>query len=232
MHLRWHRKTELPKYIATLQGLRERVAAGLKKADVNWMQGRFELHEADLYNEISNDVVSFLVSLEQKQVDQLEKSMGERISEFEKESRMSSEDRINETARSFTRLAEFIYGDLSDVQKKDIVQMVLHKEDLEPLRIRLYRERQAEFIALLRNKPDKNRVRAYIARLFINPEKSYPDYFRIPADRHDRYIVESFLRFDRELVTPAQRTYACKKIDNLIQAFRELNTESTAADVR
>jgi hypothetical protein len=230
MHLRWHRKVELPKYIATLQGLRERMAAGLKKPDIAWMQDRFERHEADLYNEISDDVVGFLVSLDQKQVDQLEKTMGERISEFEKEMRKSPEDRINETTRSFTRLAEFIYGDLSDPQKKDIAQMVRRKEDLEPLRIRLYRDRQAEFIALLRNRPGRDRVRAYIARLFIDPEKSYPDYFRMPAARHDRNIVESFLRFDRELVTPAQRSHACKKIDNLIQAFRELNAESPAAD--
>jgi len=225
VHLRWHRKVELPKYIVTLEGLRERMAAGLKKSDIAWMQYRFYRHELDLYNAISNDVASFLVSLNEKQVDQMERTMGERISEFEKESRKSAEDRINETARSFTRLAEFIYGDLSEAQKKDIVQMVQHKEDLEPMRIRLYRERQAEFIALLRTEPGKDRVRDYISKLFINPEKNYPEYYRMPAERHDRYVVESFLRFDRELVTPAQRSYACKKIDNLIQAFRELNAE-------
>jgi hypothetical protein len=225
MHLRWHRKVELPKYIVTLQGLRERMAAGLKKSDIAWIQGRFDRHEADLYNAISNDVVSFLVSLDQKQVDQMERTMEERISEFEKESRKSAEDRTRETERSFTWFMEFIYGNLSEIQKKEIARMARQMEDLEPERIRLYRERQAEFIALLRKKPDKDRVRDYISRLFINPEKSYPDYYRIPAERRGQYITESFLKFDRELVTPVQRSYACKKIDNLIQTVRELSAE-------
>jgi len=225
MHLRWHRKVELPKYIVTLQGLRERMEAGLKKSDIAWIQGRFDRHEADLYNAISNDMVNFLVTLDQKQVDQLGRTMGERISEFEKESRKSAEDRIIETERSYTWFMEFIYGNLSEVQKKDIARMVRQTEDLEPVRIRLYRERQAEFIALLRKKPDKDRVRDYVSRLFIHPEKSYPDYYRIPAERREQFVIESFLRFDRELLTPAQRLYACKKIDNLIQTIRELNAE-------
>jgi hypothetical protein len=225
MHLRWHRKVELPKYIATLEGLRERMAAGLKKSDVAWVQGRFYRHEADLYNAISNDVAGFLVSLEEKQIDQLERTMGERISDFEKETLKSAEVRIRDTERSFNMFLEFIYGSLSEVQRKDIARMVRQTEDLEPVRIRFYRERQAEFIALLRKKPGKDRVRDYISRFFINPEKSYPDYYRIPADRREQFMIESFIRFDRELVTPAQRSYVCKKIDGLIQAFRELNAE-------
>ena len=149
-HLRWHRKVELPKYIVTLQGLRERMAAGLKKPDVAWIQSRFDRHEADLYNAISNDIVNFLVTIDQKQVDQLERSMQERMTEFEKESNKSAEDRNRGNGQSFTRLMEFIYGDLTEAEKKSIAEIARKTEDLEPERIRLYRERQAEFIALLK----------------------------------------------------------------------------------
>ena len=148
----------------------------------------------DLYNAISNDVAGFLVSLDEKQIDQLERTMGERISDFEKETRKSAEVRISGHRTLFhTGSLEFIYGSLSEVQRKDIARMVRQTEDLEPVRIRLYRERQAEFIALLRKKPGKDRVRDYISRLFINPEKSYPDYYRIPAERREQYHRSSRL---------------------------------------
>jgi hypothetical protein len=224
-HLRWHRKVELPKYIVTLQGLRDRMAEGLKKPDVAWIQARIDRHEADLYNVISDDVASFLVTLDQNQVDRLERTMGERISEIEKESRKSDEDRIREIERSTSRFMEFIYGSLSECQKNDIARMARQTENLEPERIRLFRERQAEFIAFLRKKPDKGMVQDYLTRLIINPERSYPEYYRKPAERRERHAIEAFLRFDRELITPEQRLYACKKIDTLIQVFKELTVE-------
>jgi hypothetical protein len=225
LHLRWHRKVELPKYIVTLQGLRDRMAAGLKKSDIAWIQVRFDRHEADLYNTISDDVASFLVTLDQKQIDRLERTMGERISEIEKESRRSDEDRTREIEKSNARFMEFIYGNLSESQKNDIARMARHSENFEPERLRLFRERQVEFIAFLRKKPDKGKVRDYLSRLIINPERSYPEYYRKPAERREQHAIEAFLRFDRELVTPEQRTYACKKIDTLIQVVRELTSE-------
>lgn len=83
-HLQWHRRSELLKYVSTLQGLRERMARGLKKEDINWTLSRVESHETDLFNAVSDDVVSFLTTLDDRQIDRLDERLGERITEVEK----------------------------------------------------------------------------------------------------------------------------------------------------
>lgn len=95
-------------------------------------------------------------------------------------------------------------------------------ENIDPLSMRMYRERRAEFISFLRNKPDRDAVKMYLRRLALEPEKTYPEYYRGPAERRDRAVIDAILRFDRELVTPAQRAHALGKIDTLIQVLKEL----------
>jgi hypothetical protein len=222
-HFRWHRKVELPKYITTLNGLRERMTNGLDESDMAWLRSCLERHGVDFYSVIADDVAVFLVSLDGKQIDQLERTTGERMAEMEKKSDQSEEDRLHEEERSTIMVMEFIYGPLTQHQKDEIASGLRQIENIEPVSMRLYRERREEFFALLREKPDAGRVKDYITRLVINPERSYPDYYREPAKRRSSKMTEGYLRFERELVTPEQRTHALKKIDMLIQVLRELS---------
>ncbi len=221
--LRWHRRDELPKYAATLQHLRTRVAAGIDESDLLWMKRRFQAHGADIFNAVSGDAVSLLLSLGPGQVDRMERKMGESIAKMEKESSLSDDKRFSETVRSVTRMMEFFYGNLTEKQKTEIGKGVRQVDNLDAERIRFYRERQAGFLALLRGKPDRAALKEYLARMFINPERSYPDYYREKAERRAKTIAQGFLRFDRELVTAGQRAHAVKKIDLLIQVLGELN---------
>jgi hypothetical protein len=221
--MRWHRRKELPKYAATLQQLRGRMAAGLGEGDMLWLKRRIEGHGADLFNAVSDDVVTLLLSLGPEQVDRIERKIDERIGKMEEEARVSEEKRFRESERSVTRMMEFLYGSLSDKQKAEIGRAVRRVENLDAERIRMYREQGAAFMALLRGKPDRAALKEYIARMFINPERSYPDYYRERSERRTKTIVKGFLRFDRELVTADQRAHAVKKIDLLIQVLGELN---------
>ncbi len=221
--MKWHRREELPRYAATLKNLRPRMAAGLREADLLWIRQRVERHGAGLFNATSGDVVEFLLSLDRNQVDRMERKIGESIAKMEKESMVSDEKRIREMERSTVRMMEFLYGTLTEKQKGEIALGVRQVDNLEAERIRMYRGWRVEFITLLRGKPDRKTLKEYIARMFINPERSYPDYYRERSERRDRAIAGSFLRFDRELVTPDQRVNAVKKIDMLIQVIDELN---------
>jgi hypothetical protein len=227
LHLQWHRRDQLPKYIVTLQGVRARMAAGIKKSDIEWMQIRFERHSEELYNAISENVAAFLVSLNRNQVDLLERKMAERFAEIEKKSLQGNEGRFREMEKSTVWIMELIYGPLTGRQNEVIASGVRQMENIEPERMRLYRERQREFISLLKNGPDKPAVKKYMTRLFIKPEKYYPEYYRGPAERQERMIMDAFARFDGELVTPEQRARALKKIDALIRVLGELAVEET-----
>src|SRR4030042_5078456 len=218
-HFRWHRQVELPKYIATLNGIRERITNGLNESDMSWFRSCLERHGVDFYNAIADDVAVFLVSLDGKQIYQLERTTGERMVEMEKKPDLSEEDRLHEEERSTIMVMEFIYGPLTQQQKDEITRGLRQIENIEPESIRLYRERREEFFALLREKPDAGRVNDYITRLVINPERSYPDYYREPAKRRSSRMTEGFLRFERELVNPEQRTHAIKKIGMLITSL-------------
>jgi len=221
-HLQWHRRSELLKYASTFQGLRERMARGLWKDDISWALARVKVHETDLFNAVSDDIASFLVTLDDAQIERLDGRLGERIAEFEKKMGAEGEERFIEAEKSTKRIMSFVYGDLTAKQKEEIARGVRSMENIDPLVMRLYRERRAEFISLLRNKPGREAVKSYMRRLALEPEKTYPGYYRAASERRDRAVIDALLRFDRELVTPAQRTHAVGKIDMLIQVLREL----------
>jgi hypothetical protein len=221
-HLQWHRRSELIKYVNTLQGLRERMARGLTKQDITWTLSRLEVHEKDLFNAVSDDVVSFLTTLDGKQVDRLDERLGERIKEVESKMSADPEERIREAEKSTMRIMGFVYGDLTARQEEEIAKGVRGMENIDQLSMRMYRDRRAEFISFLRSKPARDAVKAYLRRLALEPEKAYPEYYRGPAERRDRAVIDAILRFDRELVTPPQRAHAVGKIDTLIQVLREL----------
>lgn len=221
-HLQWHRRSELVKYAGTLQGLRERMARGLRKEDMQWTQSRIREHEADLFNRVSDDIASFLVTLDDAQIERLDGRMGERIAEMEKKMGAAEEERFREAEKNTKRIMSFVYGDLTAKQEDEIARGVRSLENVDPLVLRLYRDRRAEFISLLRKKPGRDEVKAYLGRLALEPEKSYPGYYRAPAERRVRVVTDALLRFDRELVTPAQRAHAVERIDMLIRVLREL----------
>jgi hypothetical protein len=224
-HFHWHRRSELVKYAVTLQGIRERMARGLRGEDAAWAMARYRRHEADFFEAISADVASFFATLDGKQIDRLDQRMGERIAEIEKKAGADNDARIREETKSTLRMMEFLYGGLTGPQAEEITRQVRGMENIESLRMRLFRDRRAEFMALLREKPDRNAVRAYLRRLAVNPEQSYPDYYRGPAARRERLMTKAFIKFDHELVTPTQRQRAVGKIDVLVQALRELAVE-------
>lgn len=221
----WHRRSELLKYAATLQGLRERMHRGLREADAGWAQARYRRHEADFFGEIADDVAAFLATLDEKQVNRLEQRMGQRITAIEKKAPAGREERVREEAKSTTRIMEFIYGGLSDRQTEEITRVVRGLEETGPLRMRLFRDRSTEFIALLRSGPDRRAIKSFLGKLALNPEQSFPDYYRKPAELRDRRLTREFLRFDRDLVTPEQRRHAVGKIDMLIATLREIAAE-------
>lgn len=221
--MQWHRGRELPRYAETLRELRPRMAAGLGESDLAWMRQRLERHGADLFNATSGNAVDYLLSLDRGQVDRMERKFGESIAKMEKESAVSDEKRFREMERTTVRMMEFLYGTLTEKQKGEIARGVRRVDNLDRERIRMYRERQAEFITLLRGRPDKDGLKEYIRRMTIDSERSYPDYYRERSERRDRAVAGAFLRFDRELVTPDQRAHAVKKIDMLIQVLKELS---------
>ncbi len=208
--LRWHRRVELGNYAVTLRGLETRMKAGLTDPDLAWLRGRFERHRTDLFNAVAKDTSEILASLRAEQIDLLDRRMGERLAEMEKA--MGSPDRREESARSVTRAMEFIYGPLTARQAGEIARGVSMMEDIETERIRMFRERRSEFIDLLRAGRGSGAIRQYLARIALDPESSYPDYYREAAARRDRMAAEGFLLFDREMVTPEQRTHAVEKI--------------------
>ncbi|MBN2159446.1 MAG: hypothetical protein JW807_08620 [Spirochaetes bacterium] len=224
-HLGWHRRDQLAKYSETMRGLRERMAAGIKKSDIAWVKARFERHSEEMYNRISDDIAAFLASLKGDQVDHMERMMSERRAEVEKKSKRNARNHYGEMRKFIAKILEFIYGPLTRQQEAEIARGVRQMKNLDPVRMRLYRERQGEFIAFMRKGPGRQAIRKYLRRFFVKPEQYYPAYYRAPAERQDRTIEEAFVRFDREMVTPGQRAHALRKIDMLIRTLGELAAE-------
>jgi hypothetical protein len=220
--LLWHRRDELPNYVVTLKGLRERMARGLRTPDAAWLKARLERHETDSFNAVADDTASILASLDEGQLKKLAAVLGESMTEMEKKSGASREERALETERTVLRMMEFLYGDLDKRQTDAIALGIRQMDDIEAERIAQYRARQAEFLALLGKKPGKAVIRDYLSGVVLHPEKSYPPQYRQLLQRRESMAAVGMIRFDHDLVTAEQRSHAVNKIDMLIQVIREL----------
>ncbi len=226
----WHRKNQLPEYIAVLRQGQGFVAGRPAVADAVALLDSVIGAVRRLADRAAPDVADLLLTVTPAQIDRMASRFAERNAEYAKEAQLAEDESAQRQAR-YKRLlerAEYWFGDFSGEQKASLRRMVEHQPAGGQFWFDERLRRQRLWLALVRqiqrDQPPRDRaigwLRDYVAR------------FDLPADPAAAATALSLRRAGAELTvaihamaTPDQRAHARHKLGDLIHDFEELGRE-------
>jgi hypothetical protein len=226
--LAWHRKTQLPDYVALLrQG--KALAAGQPTAnDALALSDSVIRRVRVLAEQATPDVADLLATLTPAQIDRMAARFAEKNADLTKEMRLADGEAAQNKERSKRVLerAEYWLGDLSDGQESALRRMVEVQSPGGRFWFDERLRRQRELLDLMRQMQRERPPREHVIALL----RDYAARFDLPADPARLARVLAMRRASAELTvailamaTPAQRDHARQKFDDLIHDFTELS---------
>lgn len=227
----WHRKSQLPDYVALLQEARAMVAGRPATSDALALTEAIIRRVRTVADKALPDVADLLTTLSPAQIDRMAARLAEKNADYAKEARLADGETGQRKARMKRLLerAEYWFGDFSDEQQTAMRRMI----DAQPTGAQFWYEerlrRQREWLDLAR-RVQRDRISR---ELVIAQLRDYADRFDIPPDPARRAQALAARRAAAEVVvgvlgmtTPAQREHARQKFDDLIRDLGELAQEN------
>lgn len=227
----WHRKTQLPDYIAVLRQGKQFVAGQPAPADVLALGDDIIRRGRVLAEQATPDIADLLLTLSPSQIDRMATRLAEKNADYVRDTRLAEGDSGQRKARHkrLVEQAEYWFGDFSDEQRTALRRWI----DGQPIGSQFWYEeklrRQREWLALARKvqreRPPRERV--------FNLLRDYAALFDLPSDPSRLAQATTLRRASAELAvaihamtTPAQRAHAQSKLDDLIRDFTELSQDN------
>lgn len=224
----WHRKTQLPDYVALLhQG--KAFAAGQPTAnDALALSDSVIRRVRVLAEQATPDVADLAATLTPAQIDRMAARFAEKNADLAKEMRLADGEAAQnkERYKRVLERAEYWLGDFSNEQEGTLRRMVEARDPGGQFWFDERLRRQRELLDLMRQvqreRPPRERVIALL--------RGYAARFDLPADPGRLARAQAMRRASAELsvailamATPAQRDHARQKFDDLIHDFTELS---------
>ena len=224
----WHRKTQLPDYVALLRQGKDLAAGQPTASDVLALGDNIIRRVRVLAEQATPDVADLLVTVTPAQIDRMAARFAEKNADLAKEMGLADDEAAQNKVR-YKRLlerSEYWLGDFSNEQESALRRMV---EAQDPGGRFWYEERlrrQRELLDLMRQVQRERPPRERIVTLL----RDYMDRFDLPADPVRRTRALAMRRAAAELTVailamamPAQRDHVRQKFDDLIHDFGELS---------
>ncbi len=224
----WHRKTQLPDYVALLRQGKAFAAGQPTASDALALGDNIIRRVRVLAEQATPDVADLLATLAPAQIDRMAARFAEKNADLTKEMRLAEGQAAQNKAR-YKRLlerAEYWLGDFSNDQEATLRRMVEAQDPGGQFWFDERLRRQRELLDLMRQvqreRPPRERVIALL--------RDYAARFDLPADPARLTRALAMRRASAELTvailamaTPAQRDHARQKFDDLIHDFTELS---------
>lgn len=198
--LDWHRRTQLPSYIAFLDRLAEEAA---QPADAATMQGRYDQVAAfmdDFIRQVIPEVVPLLRTLDPEQIAELRDNLEEDNEELLEEYGGATEtERSARRDRNALRTLQRFVGRLDAGQRTGITSTLAGMHDLADSWIERRRNWQAQFLRLLETQPPDAQFIASLQDLALNPDQFDSADYRSKAEDNRRLIMRMLADLSRGL---------------------------------
>jgi hypothetical protein len=224
----WHRKTQLPDYAVLLRQGKAFAAGQPKVSDALALSEELIRRVNVLAEHVTPDVADLIATLTPAQIDRMAARYAEKNAELAKEIRLAEGEAAQHKA-SYRRLlgrAEFWLGDFNNEQKNTLRRMVEAQDTSGQFWYEERLRRQRELLDLMRQAQRERLPREHIIALL----RDYTARFDLPPEPARRARAQAMRRATAELTvgvlamaTPAQRTHAGQKFDDLIHDFTELS---------
>ncbi len=219
----WHRAQELPQYSRLLESLAASAEAGFTEDHVRNAHREIREGYHRFLAQAMPDVADFFLRLEPGQVDQLERKFAADSRKLASETvELSVEKRRARGQRKFVEHTEEWVGKLSAAQKALIAERLTAMPDGEPDRLAERRYRQAETIALIRAKPDRERMIAGLRRLMVDPDSWRSPEFQQRQRERDARLFEMIVALGATL-SPGQREHLQRRLRGYARDFTEIS---------
>ncbi len=221
--LSWHRTAELPEYRKLLENVADRADRPFSEVDVAAIQQDLKaaFNRTTVY--LLPHIADFLVQLDAEQVAQMEERFKERNRKVVKADAEdgAGDERVRRRAkRLFPHLEEFV-GPLNAAQRALVTEHLRIAIDSREERKADWRYRQAATLALLRSKPDRDKVLAEMRRLLVDTDSwRRPEYIRKLRAR-ERQSAEMIAALSQSL-SSEQREQLKRRLRGYARDFRNL----------
>lgn len=197
----------------------EPISTQLEKQAYEDINSHFKQIVLDLLDRYSDQISEVLLSLNEKQIKQLQTSFEEKNEERKEHLKLPNNERLEKSEERMLDNFERWYGEPSEKQVLALKQFTQSRPDvLDQLNSRL--SVQKNLIDLLKAKPNATELVETLKQWTLNPA-----LMRDPAYREEYSQVREYYKgrtiYFNELATSAQKQYAKKKITDFINDIRE-----------
>lgn len=224
----WHRKTQLPDYVALLHQGKAFAAGQPTTSDALALGDELVRRVRIVAEQATPDVADLATTLTSAQIDRMAARFADKNDDLANEMRLAEGDAAQHKAR-YKRLlerAEYWLGDFSNAQESALRRMV---EAQDPGGQFWYEERlrrQRELLDLMRQVQRERPPRERIIKLLNDYTARFdlpPDPVRLARARAMRHASAELTVAILDMATPAQRAHAQQRFDDLIHDFTELS---------
>jgi hypothetical protein len=223
----WHRRSQLPDYVALLREARGLVDAKPGTPEMLALTESVIRRVRGLADKATPDVADLLASLTPQQIDRMAARLAEKNADYAKEAGLAEGEAAQRKARlkRLLQRTEYWFGDFSTEQEAAARRLV----DAQPTGSQFWFDerlrRQREWLDLARKVQQDRPSRTEVIALL----RDYAERFDMPVDPARRATALGMRRAGAELAvaihgltTKAQREHARHKIDDLIKDMTEL----------
>jgi hypothetical protein len=223
---RWHRRSQLPQYVAFLREVDDGLRTSVDAADVARWRDRVAEAWIPLADRIAPGLAELALTLRPEQIDRMRKRL-EESNEEAREKYLPIDRPVEEVrAERVVKRAEFFFGRLTRAQQRELQTLAAVLPPSEETWLAERESRQKRFVALLRKIHRERPSRAEATRLCREYLRSM--WHSHDARRRDR--IDATTAASDELTaymlaraTPAQRAHLSKLLRGYAEDFASLS---------
>lgn len=230
----WHRKTQLPDYVAVLRQGQKFVSGQPTAADALALLDDLLQRGRTLAERATPDVADFMASVTPGQIERMAGRFAEKNADYAKEAQLAEGESGQRKAR-YKRLlerVEYWFGDFNGEQKTALRQLIEGQAAGTQFWYEERVRRQREWLALARQVERERPSRARTIQML----RDYVARFDLPEDAARRSQALALRRASAELAvlihgmtSSAQRTHALHKLGDLMHDFSDLSRDEPLA---
>lgn len=219
----WHRREELPKYAMLCTETARRVEAGLKPADLDWMDDAMEARREALMHYVAGDLAAVLGTMEPAQFSTMDTKFAKENAKFRKEHLDGTPEALEKkrVKRSLERIEDWV-GTLEPNQKERVTAMVKAFPQSAEHRYAHRATRQRMLRELLEARLPKDKLEESLRQWLV-------DWGNGRSTEHERVwaqwvqqLRQLMLELDA-MMTPKQRLHLTQKLHGYAKDFTLLS---------
>ena len=208
----WHRASELPAYEKLLLDAAGQAGTRLTEEGVRRIYGDVRSLTTRAVEQALPDMAEFLLKMQPEQVAYLEKKYSEENAKALKQAgRKSAAERQDIRAKRFVERIEDWTGKLSPTQRELVRTRLAVLPDITDEWLADRRQRQADTIAIMRNRPSRDEAIKSLRRLMLESDAWRKPEYAAKVKARDDQTIAMIVALDATL-TAEQRLKLRKKI--------------------